>query len=118
MARIFHITTASEVQLARQAGEYVPQAFDRDGFIHCSHASQVVSVANALYAWKSGLVLLEIEADLLPCRVVEENLDGGSELFPHVYRPLPASAIVRVHAFPCGADGWFTLPSALSGAIG
>jgi uncharacterized protein (DUF952 family) len=118
MERIFHITTALEVRLALQAGEYVPQAFDTDGFIHCSHASQVVRVAKALYAGKGGLVLLEIESDLLPYHVVEENLDGGSELFPHVYGPLPARAIIRVHPFPCGADGSFTLPSALAGASG
>ncbi len=113
MARIHHITSAPEAEAAARSGEYVPQAFSADGFIHCSRAEQVAAVANAFYRGCDDLVLLEIDRERVPCRVVDENLDGGRELFPHVYGHLPMSVVVAVHALQPGADGHFELPAAL-----
>jgi mannose-6-phosphate isomerase-like protein (cupin superfamily) len=42
-------------------------------------------------------VLLEIDRSKVPRKVVDENLDGGSDLFPHIYGPLPLDAVVTVH---------------------
>jgi uncharacterized protein (DUF952 family) len=47
----------------------------------------------------------------LSCEVIDENLEGGAELFPHIYGRLPMSAIVGTHDFPCRNDGRFELPS-------
>jgi uncharacterized protein (DUF952 family) len=107
MSAIYHITSAWEAATARRSGTYVPAAFDADGFIHCSYEHQVHDVANRRFAGRSDLVLLEIDRARLTCDVVDENLEGGTDLFPHVYGPLPMSAVVRVHQFPCGADGGF-----------
>jgi uncharacterized protein (DUF952 family) len=41
-------------------------------------------------------VLLEIDPSRLSCRIVDENLEGGVELFPHVYGRLPMSAVVGI----------------------
>jgi uncharacterized protein (DUF952 family) len=57
---------------------------------------------------------LEIDRDRLPCRVVTENLEGSTELFPHIYGRLPMSAVIAVHDFPCEPDGRFRLPSTVS----
>jgi len=111
---IFHITTAREARDAAQSGTYAPEAFDADGFIHCSYARQVRSVANRFLAGAADLVLLEIDCSRLTCRVVDENLEGGTDLFPHVYGRLPMSAVVHVHEFPCGADGRFDWPTAVA----
>ena len=110
--RLFHITTADE---ARQAGSlYAPQAFDAEGFIHCSYLRQVCSVANRRFSGRTNLVLLEIDRGRLSIPVVDENLEGGAELFPHVYGRLPMAAVTRIHEFPCGADGRFALPGTLA----
>ena len=93
--------------------EYRPAAFARERFIHCSYAPQVVSVANRLFAGVRGLVLLEIEPAKVPHRIVEENLEGGRELFPHIYGPLPLTAVIRVHPFPCDGQGRFGLPAGI-----
>lgn len=45
-----------------------------------------------------GLMLLEIDLDRVPAEVRWENLEGGSELFPHLYGPLPAAAVISVQA--------------------
>ena len=112
--RLFHITSEREFLLAQTAGEYRPKAFDREGFIHCSYARQVESVAGRIFRGITGLVLLEIDPGKLTAAVVEENLEGGVERFPHIYGPLPLSAVVGTHPFPCRADGGFDLPPGVS----
>jgi uncharacterized protein (DUF952 family) len=34
-----------------------------------------------------------------------ENLEGGDELYPHLYGELPIEAVVRVDRVPVGDDG-------------
>jgi len=109
--RILHIATEQQWQEARRLGQYSPESFAGDGFIHCSYAAQVLRVANSLFRGRSDLVLLEIDPSRVGCQVSEENLQGGKELFPHIYGPLPLSAVVEVHAFACRADGSFKLPN-------
>jgi uncharacterized protein (DUF952 family) len=111
--RLFHITTRAEAETAAVSGVYTPGAFAREGFIHCSYATQVAGTANRLFRGRDDLVLLEIDRAALMCVVVDENLEGGAVLFPHVYGVVPMSAVVAVHSFPCGADGSFDLPAAL-----
>jgi uncharacterized protein (DUF952 family) len=116
MLSLFHITSRREWELARRIGEYRPGTFAHDGFVHCSYASQVVHVANRLFRGRTDLVLFEIDRLQLACDVIEENLNRGTELFPHVYGAVPMSAIVRVYPFPCNEDGGFTLPALESGS--
>jgi uncharacterized protein (DUF952 family) len=107
MNRIYHITSADEAAAAARSGSYVPIGFEADGFIHCSHAGQVREVANRRFTGRTDLVLLEIDRTKLACDVIDENLEGGAELFPHIYGRLPMSAVVDIHPFPCDADGRF-----------
>lgn len=111
MTPIFHITSRAEADKARRAGVYVAAAFDRDGFIHCSYARQLTRVADANFHGRTDLVLLKIDRDGVGCVVVDENLEGGSDLFPHVYGPLPMSAVTAIVDFPCRPDGTFGLPA-------
>jgi uncharacterized protein (DUF952 family) len=97
--RLFHITTRTEIEAARTAGEYRPANFGREGFIHCSYARQVEATAARHFAGRTGLVLLEIDREALTCEILDENLSGGEELFPHVYGPLPLAAVIRVYPF-------------------
>jgi uncharacterized protein (DUF952 family) len=114
MRSIYHITSNAEAAAARRLGEYTPAAFEADGFIHCSYANQVARVANFKYRGRSDMVLLEIDRAAVPHEVVDENLEGGTELFPHIYGRLPMAAVARIHPFPCGTDGEFELPDSVS----
>lgn len=98
--RLYHITSEREAREAAQAGEYSPAAFEREGFIHCSYAHQVLATLQRIFRGRTDLVLLEIDPELLGCKVVEENLEGGAELFPHIYGQLRMSAVVKVHTVP------------------
>lgn len=110
MATIFHITTHVLWERAATEGSYRPEAFPIDGFIHCSTRDQVIQVANSRFRGHSGLVLLSIEADKVAPEIIYENLEGGQQLFPHIYGGLNSDAVVDVLEFAPDADGYFTLP--------
>lgn len=113
MATIFHI--ASSDAWAAAAAAYQPEMFPIDGFIHCSTQAQVIQVANARFRGRLGLVLLSIDTDKVKAEIVYENLEGGQQLFPHIYGELNRDAVVQVSAFVPGGDGSFVLPSELAG---
>jgi len=110
---ILHIASGEGWLAGQGTGRYLPESFDKDGFIHCSRPDQVLRVANRFYAGQQGLVLLVID----PARLVSElrwepGSDGSEELFPHLYGPLNVEAVTRVLAFEADAHGRFTqLPS-------
>jgi uncharacterized protein (DUF952 family) len=115
MHLIHHIARRGEWDEACEAGEYVWSTRDRSlqevGFVHCSNEHQVLTVANAFYLDEDQpLVLLTIDTDLLDVEVVHENVEGGGEIFPHVYGPIPVTAVVRVDVFERDGTGHFVLP--------
>ena len=105
-----HITSENEWTEAVARGEYRSKSFETESFIHCSYAHQVLGVAERLFGGRTDLVLLVVDPSQLSCKVVEENLEGGEKLFPHVYGPLPLDAVVKVLPFPPKRDGGFLLP--------
>lgn len=110
---LYHITSLSEWNNAQAEGEYLPQGFAEEGFIHCSYSHQILTVAHRFYKGQNGLVILVIESSTMNSSLVEENLEGGTELYPHLYSPLPINSVVKAVAFPCNIDGSFTLPKEL-----
>jgi uncharacterized protein (DUF952 family) len=108
---IYHITPRADWDAALRAGRYTADSLASQGFIHCSTREQVIGVADAFYAGRSGLVLLCIDEGQLGAPLVYENLEGGEALFPHLYGPLNLEAVVHVADFAPGAEGRFTLPA-------
>lgn len=107
---LYHITSLSEWNDAQAQKEYTPQGFTNDGFIHCSYSYQILTVAHRFYKGQNGLVILAIESSTISSSLVEENLAGEAELYPHIYSRLPINSVVKAIAFPCNDDGSFTLP--------
>ena len=101
---IYHITHQVDWSSALDAGEYNANSLASQGFIHCSTREQVLPVAQRYYAGQAGLVLLCIEEEKLTAPVRYENLEGGKELFPHIYGPLNLEAVVQALAF--SPEGW------------
>ena len=70
---------------------------------HCSYPQQVIPIAH--FRSIHGLVLLHVEVEKLSSPLVYDNLEGGFELFPHVYGPIELEAVRTVAGFkPVG--GW------------
>ena len=110
MAIIFHITKRDAWTRAKAEGSYRTEMFPIEGFIHCSTADQVIQVANIRFRGQTGLVLLSIDTDKVTAKIIYENLEGGPQLFPHIYGELNIEAVVQVAEFEPEADGHFTLP--------
>ena len=107
MNSIFHLTPAAAWADAQRAGTYTADTLATEGFIHCSLARQVVWVANARFRGRQGFVLLRIDPDKLQAPLRYENLEGGADLFPHIYGPLNLDAVVEVTPFEPDASGSF-----------
>ncbi|MEP6569369.1 MAG: DUF952 domain-containing protein [Acidobacteriota bacterium] len=107
MAIIFHIARHEAWANREAVGSYYPEAFPIEGFIHCSTSKQVIKVADARLRGQSGFVLLFIDTDKVTAEIRYENLEGGQELFPHIYGELNTGAVVRVAGFEPSADGYF-----------
>lgn len=110
MAIIFHITAGKAWHSAAAEGIYRTETFPIEGFIHCSTRGQVIQVANIRFRGQTGLVLLSIDTDKVNAEIVYENLEGGPQLFPHIYGEFNIDAVVEVAEFEPEADGHFTLP--------
>ncbi len=120
---ILHIAPRLDWERAKEAGEYRPPSLESEGFIHFSTPSQVVEVANALYAGRDDLVLLVVNPAQLtaPLRWEAPVGGGGAEPagpFPHLYGPLPVEAVATVVEFAPGPEGAFTLPDAVIALLG
>ena len=80
------------------------------GFVHCSTWEQLEGVARFVHPGELTLTLLVIDPSALDAEVSYENLDGGSDLFPHIYGELPMSAVVRAITLHANTAGQFWLP--------
>lgn len=108
---IYKIMAASEWAAAKASGIYHGSAHDRrDGFIHFSTADQTGETAAKHFARQAGLVLLAVDPEPLGAALRWEISRGGA-LFPHLYAPLPASAVIEAHELPLGADGGHLFPA-------
>ena len=107
---IYKIAHAAEWADAEQRGEYSGSAKDRaDGFLHFSTAEQLAGTLARYYADADDLVLVAVDADALGVALKYEASRDGA-LFPHLYAPLPLSAVKRVRAIKRDAQGAFVLP--------
>ena len=112
---LFHIIGADDWAEAAAAGVYSPPSMATEGFIHLSARHQILRPANLLYRGREDLLLLRIAADDLDAELVwEPGSHGETEDFPHLYGALNLDAVVGTIDFPCGVDGGFELPAALS----
>jgi uncharacterized protein (DUF952 family) len=114
MSVVYHIARRTDWNAALAAGSYAAASVAVEGFIHCSTAQQVTATANRLFKGRDDLVLLSIDTAKVKADIRYENLEGGTNLFPHVYGALELDSICSVHDFPPQADGSFALPPALT----
>lgn len=108
---VYRIISEEEWATAQSAGEFIPDRFSAEGFVHLSGKHQVLRPANLLYKGRNDLSLLVIEVARLHAKLVyEPGSHGETEHFPHLYGHLNVDAVVRVVGFPCEPDGSFVLP--------
>lgn len=110
MSHIYHLAPAARWESWPNDTPYLPAEYQADGFIHCTAGDELMlNVANTFYRSASGrFVLLVIAADRLTSPLVwEQPGDHLAPLFPHIYGPIDAAAIVEVRAVRRAEDGTF-----------
>ena len=115
MPSIYHLAPTAEIDRAARSGLYSPASLSSEGFIHCSYAHQVQATADAMYRDAPGLMLLEIDPTRLTARVVDESGLEGSDGYPHIYGPLPMSAVLSVRELKRAFDGRYEMPCTVTG---
>ncbi len=114
MRLVYKIAAADEWRAAERAGVFEGAAVDHaDGFIHFSTADQARETAAKWFAGRDGLVLVAVDAAALGPALRFEPARGGA-LFPHLYGPLPTSAVVWSRPLRLGADGSHDFGDALA----
>jgi uncharacterized protein (DUF952 family) len=107
---VLKICPAEDWRAAEAEGAFAGSDVDAaDGFIHLSTWDQVAETAAKHYAGQEGLVLVSVAADRLGEALKWEESRGG-DLFPHLYGPLPLSAVVAIDPLPLGSDGRHRFP--------
>jgi uncharacterized protein (DUF952 family) len=110
---LMHMCGIDAWSRAQTQGVIRPDAVGAAGaeaFIHLSTPEQVHLPANRLYRGRQDLVLLHIDLALLDSPVRWEPgvpTDPESMRFPHLYGPLPVSAVTRVSAYLPDSSGSF-----------
>lgn len=94
-SRIYHVTDQATLDGATDR-QYRCTSLQQEGFIHCCKRGQLAGVLERYYQGVNGLVLLEIDPQLLNAKLVYENTVGGEELFPHIYGEINMSAVLTV----------------------
>ena len=112
---LLHLALPDDWTAARHAGEYRVstrgRTLDEEGFIHCAYPSQLEGVANRFYADLIEVVILRIDPELLDAEIrVEPAAEGIDELFPHVYGPIPTSAVIASTWWDRDDDGLWHRP--------
>jgi uncharacterized protein (DUF952 family) len=107
---IYKICEKAAWRDAEHAGLYRGSALDtRDGFIHFSTAAQVAETAARHFSKQGDFMLVAVDGDALGAALQWEKSRGG-DLFPHLYGPLPLSAVRWALPLPDEAGGQRALP--------
>jgi uncharacterized protein (DUF952 family)/ribosomal protein S18 acetylase RimI-like enzyme len=96
---LVHLIEPTAWRAALADGAVRPPSLNSVGFVHLSTPEQVHLPAERLYPGRRDLVLLVVDPDRLTGSVRFEPgvpADPGGMLFPHLYGPLPVSAVVAV----------------------
>jgi uncharacterized protein (DUF952 family) len=111
---VFKVVTRAAWNDACRQGAFAGSADDaRDGFIHLSTREQLAGTLAKHFRGQDGLVLIQIETQLLGEQLRWEESRGGDK-FPHLYTALPTDIACAVHALALGPDGAPMLPKELA----
>ena len=112
MRLAYHGTPKKYYESLDSSKPYVPEPFEREGFIHTTEGREAVSITLTKY-YKSSAepwVVLYIDQDLVTSPI---RYDDPAEVFPHIYGPLNRDAIVAVRDIGRAPDGTFLKPDEL-----
>jgi uncharacterized protein (DUF952 family) len=92
----YKILTADQWAQFRSSGIFHGAPIDlADGYIHLSTADQLQGTLDKHFAGQAGLIIAKVDLAKLG-DAIKWEISRGDTLFPHIYAPLPMSAIMDV----------------------
>ena len=111
-AKAYKVLAAEQMAVLLAEGTFAGASIDLvDGYIHLSTAEQLAETVSKHFAGQSGLHIAAVELTQLGDAVRWEPSRGG-QLFPHIYGPLPYSAVIAHGPLERDKQGAFCLPDA------
>jgi len=108
----YKVLTADQMQVLEHEGTFAGAPIDlADGYIHLSTHAQLTETVDKHFAGQTGLWVVAIDLEALGEVVTWEPSRGG-QLFPHIYAPLPLSAVLAYGELTRDAAGAVLLPVA------
>ncbi len=112
LSLIYKIMTLRQWEDAKAKRLFMGSEVDiKDGFIHLSAAHQVRATAEKYFAGQTDLVLVAVKKEHLGPGLKWEVSRKGA-LFPHIYGPLPLTAVDHVAELPL-MDGVHQFPESV-----
>jgi len=106
VSHIYKVCPRVEWVEAQKEGAFTGSAVDvADGFIHFSTADQLSETLRRHFKDQMDLVALVVPVAALADGDLKWEPSRGGALFPHLYGPLPSSAVEASYPLEISADG-------------
>lgn len=99
IAQIFHFAEPLAWQRAQQTGSYAPAGLATEGFIHAATSEQIAGVVDRHLRGNGPRVRLTLDCLALADAVQWEWSNTSGDLYPHVFGPIPLTAVVASAPF-------------------
>ena len=111
-ALAYKVLTAEQMERLETEGIFTGAPVDlADGYIHLSTSGQLDETIAKHFVGHENLHLAAVDLEALGAAVEWEPSRGGA-LFPHIYAPLPLSAVIACGPLERDHDGKVKLPVA------
>ncbi|MFK8139160.1 MAG: DUF952 domain-containing protein [Bdellovibrionales bacterium] len=105
---IYHIAEKIDWQRAQSSKSYSAPSLDSEGFIHFSTAEQIQPTYDSHFSGKTGVILLEVDAQAIGECLKYEFVESRGEHFYHLYSPLHLGTILDTYEVTEGFISKFT----------
>jgi uncharacterized protein (DUF952 family) len=108
----YKVLTAAQMAALEADGTFTGAPVDlADGYIHLSTSDQLTETVERHFAGQDNLHVAAVDL-AVPGEAVKWEPSRGGALFPHLYAPLPLSAVIAYGPLEREHDGRVKLPVA------
>ena len=103
---VYHLVPRDELERQAPATDYLPAAYEADGFIHLTDGAEELAIVGNRYYRADPRPYLALVIDLARVRA-PVRYEDPRRVYPHIYGPLNRDAIVAILDVPRAPDGTF-----------
>jgi len=93
---IYHIASKEDWNSQHKQAIYTHPSLTAEGFIHCSTWEQIPATLNRFFQGNLDVFILKIIPEQLDVPLKFEAASGNAGIFPHIFGPIPKSAICEI----------------------